>query len=206
MVWHDVEGRSPDWEIPAIAEYGQEKWTRCKQMTWEINSCNQEMAENQVDAAHFCYLHGTVGLPKTTTTIVNKHHLHTVSTTRMTTPGGEVDGQIEVNAYGFGFTTTRFNGIVETLLISSATPIHENRCKLWFSFTIKQFGGAEITQGIGRAFVKEISRQLEQDIPIWENKIYLPRPLLCDGDGPIGKFRVWSKNFYPKPEPKQQTA
>ena len=42
----------------------------------------------------------------------------------------------------------------------------------------------------------EVSRQLEQDIPIWENKVYLSRPVLCDGDGPIGVFRRWAKQFY----------
>jgi hypothetical protein len=33
-----------------------------------------------------------------------------------------------------------------------------------------------------------LSGQVEQDIPIWENKIYLENPLLCDGDGPIAKY------------------
>ena len=37
----------------------------------------------------------------------------------------------------------------------------------------------------------------EQDIPIWEHKMYRPVPLLCDGDGPIGRFRVWARQFYP---------
>ena len=46
------------------------------------------------------------------------------------------------------------------------------------------------------AFMDEVTRQLEQDIPIWENKRYLNPPVLCDGDGPIGLFRKWSKQFY----------
>jgi hypothetical protein len=45
--------------------------------------------------------------------------------------------------------------------------------------------------------VKEISRQLEQDKPVWENKVYLDRPLICEGDGPIGQFRRWAAQFYP---------
>ena len=31
--------------------------------------------------------------------------------------------------------------------------------------------------------------RIEQDIPIWEKAIYLDTPLLCDGDGPIRKYR-----------------
>ena len=66
-----------------------------------------------------------------------------------------------------------------------------------FTFTVKKVGDQDITKGIGRAFVKEITRQLEQDKPIWEGKIYHERPVLCDGDGEISTFRRWCKQFYP---------
>ena len=49
--------------------------------------------------------------------------------------------------------------------------------------------------------MSEVSRQLEQDIPIWENKIYVHPPVLCDGDGPIGPFRAWATQFYPPEDP-----
>lgn len=38
--------------------------------------------------------------------------------------------------------------------------------------------------------------QFGQDIPIWERKLYLTRPLLCDGDGAIAGFRRWATQFY----------
>ena len=46
---------------------------------------------------------------------------------------------------------------------------------------------------LGRAFIREIERQFSQDIPIWENKGHLERPMLCDGDGPIGLIRRWGR-------------
>jgi hypothetical protein len=42
----------------------------------------------------------------------------------------------------------------------------------------------------------EIVHQVEQDLPIWENKVYLESPVLCDGDGPIAKYRKWFQQFY----------
>jgi hypothetical protein len=50
---------------------------------------------------------------------------------------------------------------------------------------------------VANAFVAEIARQYAQDIPIWENKRYLERPLLCDGDGPILELRRYFAQFYP---------
>jgi hypothetical protein len=198
MVWHDLAGRPPQWEIPKLTEYKDPGWTEYRTRQWVVNTCNQEMAENQVDAAHFRYLHGTTEMPVTRLER-DGHHLITNSTTGMATPMGPVEGNIEVNAYGFGFTTTRFTGLVETLLVSSATPIEDDKTELWFAFTVKDIGKG-ITGGVGKAFMAEIGRQLEQDIPIWENKIYVHPPVLCDGDGPIGPFRSWARQFYPSPE------
>ena len=38
--------------------------------------------------------------------------------------------------------------------------------------------------------------QFENDVPIWENKVYRPTPILCDGDGLIAEFRRWCQQFY----------
>jgi hypothetical protein len=114
----------------------------------------------------------------------------------MKTPQGKVKGSIEVFVHGFGFTTTRFRGLVETLLVSSATTIDEDFVELRFAFTVKKLVNEGVTSTVGAAFQREIGRQLEQDIPIWENKVYIHPPVLVDGDGPIGLFRRWAKQFY----------
>ena len=45
-------------------------------------------------------------------------------------------------------------------------------------------------------YVKNLQTGFEEDIEIWENKLYRDRPALCDGDGPIGKLRKWYRRFY----------
>ena len=197
MVWYHAEGAAPAWEIPDVSEVEDEAWTSYGRHEWKIRTHNQEMAENSCDSAHFCYLHGTQGMPESTAE-AHGYLLHTHSKTRMRTPQGEVEGTIDVHAYGFGFTTTRFTGIVETLLVSSATTIDEDQVHLRFNLMVKNLVNAGVTSTVGAAFSREITRQLEQDIPIWENKIYVERPMLCDGDGPIGPFRRWARQFYSK--------
>ena len=39
-------------------------------------------------------------------------------------------------------------------------------------------------------------RQYGQDIPIWENKQYLTKPMLADGDGPLPVYRRWMRQFF----------
>jgi 3-ketosteroid 9alpha-monooxygenase subunit A len=195
MAWHHIGGEPPQFEVPALPEYGHAEWTPYETRSWKIRSHNQEMAENSVDSAHFRYLHGTAEMPETRAE-TNGHILHAVSSTVMKTPRGKVQGEIEVYLHGFGFTTTRFRGLVETLLVSSSTPIDEDLIELRFAFTLKKMVNEGVTNTVGAAFQREVNRQLEQDIPIWENKIYVHPPVLVDGDGPIGLFRRWAKQFY----------
>ncbi len=198
MVWFHPHGEAPRWTVPTLPEIGSDEWTPYEHRDWTIRARNQEMAENGVDTAHFRYLHGTSNMPEAAATI-DGHILRIQSTTGMKTPRGGVDGVVTVHEHGFGFTTTRFTGLVETLLVAGVTPIDDERVHLRFNFTIRKLGNANATTGVGRAFIAEITRQVVQDIPIWENKIYVPRPVLCDGDGPIGVFRKWARQFYIDP-------
>ena len=42
----------------------------------------------------------------------------------------------------------------------------------------------------------QIAKEFEFDIPVWENKVYQARPVLCAGDGQIMAIRKWAKQFY----------
>lgn len=195
MAWHHLGGQAPTWEVEPIAEYGASDWTPYELRRWKIRTHNQEMAENAVDSAHFHYVHGTLEMP-TSRAQVEGHVLRVVSDTMMKTPMGRVKGQVESKSFGFGYSLTRFTGLVETLLVAGITPIDDEYVDVRFSFTVKKLPSGDATSTVGQAFIREIERQLGQDIPIWENKIYVSPPLVVDGDGPIGVFRRWTKQFY----------
>jgi nitrite reductase/ring-hydroxylating ferredoxin subunit len=195
LVWHHIGAQAPQWEVPRLAEYTSTEWTDYTRRRWKVRSHNQEMGENAVDSAHFKYVHGTPEQPMTRAE-VDGHVFRAKSPVNYTTPQGTVEGGIESTNYGFGFGVVRFTGIVETMLVSSVTPIDGQYMDVRFSFKVKKLGNADATAGVGKAFIAEIERQLGQDIPIWEHKIMKSRPVLCDGDGPIGVYRRWCKQFY----------
>jgi len=35
-----------------------------------------------------------------------------------------------------------------------------------------------------------------QDLAIWEHKTYVHPPRLAEGDGPVGRYRTWTRQFY----------
>jgi len=107
-----------------------------------------------------------------------------------------VTGGIDTTDYGPAFQTVRLSGIVDTLMVNTATPIDEEYTDVTFAYTVNKKGGASAHHGVGAAIIRDLEKQMAQDIPIWENKKYFDRPLLCDGDGKIGVYRKWLRQFF----------
>lgn len=195
MVWYDREGREPFFDLPEVPEYASDEWTDYFRRDWVIRSRNQELAENIADPAHFRYVHRTDALPTARAWIEGP--VLRVAMDYPISPDADVQhGSIDVHCYGFGFGVTRFTGIVDTTVVVSGTAIDDEHVHNRLSFMVKKRESEEATAGLGRAFVAEISRQFDEDLPIWENKAHWRRPLLCDGDGPIATLRKWGEQFY----------
>jgi phenylpropionate dioxygenase-like ring-hydroxylating dioxygenase large terminal subunit len=195
FAWHHAKGVPPSWEVPVVPEWGAEDWSAPVRRSFRVRAHCQEMAENVVDDAHFRYVHGTHTMPRSTAQI-DGHIFRVTSISMVGTPRGETEGRIEIASHGFGFGITRFVGVIETLVLITGAPIDEEWSETTLRFMVRKFANEDATKGVGRAFVAEIDRQFGQDIPIWENKIHLPHPLLCDGDGPIALLRRWARQFY----------
>ncbi|MCG8588907.1 MAG: aromatic ring-hydroxylating dioxygenase subunit alpha [Proteobacteria bacterium] len=199
MVWYHADGREPEFDIPVLPEVEDDAWSEGERRRWKIRSHNQEMAENSVDCAHFRYVHGTLSVPETEAK-ENGPVLEVMSKTKFGTPKGEMEGSISSAMHGFGFNWVRFTGIVETFLVSGITPIDGEYVDVRFEFRVKKLGNADATKGVGAALIRDIEKQMAEDTPIWENKVFHERPALCDGDGPIAVFRRWCQQFYSEPD------
>jgi 3-ketosteroid 9alpha-monooxygenase subunit A len=195
MAWWHKGGEAPSWEVPEVEEVEDDTWTDYFRKEWVVRSRNQELAENSVDPVHFRYVHRTVEIPKAEAWTEGP-----VLRAKLSYPIGDGEalqhGDIDISVYGMGFGVTHFRGIVDTTVVISGTPVDEEYVHQRLSFMVKKRESEEATQGLGNAFVKEISRQFSEDMPIWETKTYWEAPVLCDGDGPIAVLRKWGKQFY----------
>ncbi|HEY8493236.1 MAG TPA: Rieske 2Fe-2S domain-containing protein [Myxococcota bacterium] len=196
LVWHDASGALPWFEVPEVPELAGGAWTAPERREWIVRTCPQEMAENTVDEAHFRYVHGTHAVAKTESVTAEGAVFRVVSRNRVGTPRGEQTGRIEIETHGLGFGTTRFSGIADLLLVTAGLPVDAETMHMRLQFSVRRLPDSDATRGVGRAFLAEIERQFTQDVPIWEHKVYLPRPILCDGDGPIATLRRWARRFY----------
>jgi phenylpropionate dioxygenase-like ring-hydroxylating dioxygenase large terminal subunit len=197
LMYHDTAGRKPSYEIPELPEYRSGEWTDYYLREFKVKSRSQELAENIVDPPHFKFVHGTAEIPEAKAAI-NGHIFNVALSYPIASPGtGKMQyGKIDIESHGFGVGWSRFRGIVDTTVIIGGTPIDEEYLHIRLSFMVRRLDDAAATDALAKAFVDEIVRQFSEDLPIWENKAYLNRPVLCDGDGPIGLLRDWARQFY----------
>jgi nitrite reductase/ring-hydroxylating ferredoxin subunit len=197
MAWYHPFDEPPKWEIPVVPEFNDpEHFSPMVERIVDIPAAWQEIAENQVDSAHFRYVHNTDQVPEVTLYETDGPLARIRSIQRFPTPRGVVDGAIDIDSFGPGFGVIRFGGIVDTVLMGCSVPVTEDECQLRFSFSVRKLADERATSTVGDAFVEEVTRQVIEDIPIWKYKGHVSRPALADTDGPFLKFRAWASQFY----------
>jgi len=197
-VWYHPEDVPPMWE-PAVFEEAQvenEEWGEIFKHRKIIKTHVQDIAENGADPAHFAYVHGTLHVPEVGEVNFDGHKRVVALNSKMGTPQGDIDGGISFGSVGAGQNFTHFTGICDTFLLGNLTHIDDETVEVNFGFIQKKVNGEVPKGGVNAAIIADIQKQLDEDTPIWENKIYRPLPILCDGDGPIAKFRKWYSQFY----------
>lgn len=194
-VWYHPNGEAPLWDVVDFAPTTDPDWERIHVRRWTIKTCMQEMAENAADYAHFPAVHKVEGFPAPELMEHDGHERRSTIVNILNTPQGEVRSEFRVYNAGPGQTYTWFTGLFETFELGLVTPIDDENIEVTFVFYQPTADRAE-KAGLSKALIDNICQQLDEDQVIWEHKRYNENPILCDGDGPIARFRKWYGQFY----------
>jgi nitrite reductase/ring-hydroxylating ferredoxin subunit/putative sterol carrier protein len=200
MVWYSAEGGEPAWTPPVLESEG---WTPNRGIRWELKSHPQEIAENTVDSAHLGPVHHVASCNVRSV----EQSEHTMRVLLDMVASGEAIGmpdevndvELDVTLHGLGQVISRTHVLTAGLRTRQRihpTPIDGERVAIFGINNIKQMPDAGYTREIDEIFWAAFTTDFPRDFPIWENKAYLDRPLLAGGDGPIGTYRKWARQFY----------
>jgi nitrite reductase/ring-hydroxylating ferredoxin subunit len=203
LVHHHVNGDAPQWEVPPVETDG---WTPLIYKSFTLDDHPQETTENSVDLGHFAYVHG-YRQPRTLKEFeASGPNLSTGYAVRRAL---RLFG-LEVTEYDFAFET-QIHGLGYSLVDVSVqlfrvtarlwvlpTSIDAEKLTLRLALRMKKWPGpgALFSPLVARLILNGFVHDAGQDFPIWENKRYTQPPALAKGDGPIGKYRQWAKQFY----------
>jgi 3-ketosteroid 9alpha-monooxygenase subunit A len=195
LVWHDSAGRQPDFDIPVIPEYGSIEWLPWSEHMYPIRTHPREIIENIADKAHFPAVHRTE-IEEFDVTI-DRHMATQFVKGHAKLPDGGVDNFASTTTYhGPGYLIMRMVGALQNYMLVAHTPIDSNSLHLRMGVMLKIVGNRQKTEGYVTHYMDNLKAGFEDDIRIWENKLYRETPVFCDGDGPIGQARRWYRQFY----------
>ena len=171
MAWYHPTDAEPTWEIPVIPEFNDpDNYAPMMTSLHEVAAPWQELAENGVDSAHFRYVHNTEEVPELVGYETDGPVARMRSIQKFPTPRGVVEGFINADSYGPGFSVIRFGGIVDTILMGCNVPVDANSCEMRFSFTVRKLGDDAAAGGDG--LYRKARRNAGLSGPFW---------LCCEG-------------------------
>lgn len=204
FVWNDPEGNAP---IPEQHPQRKEdcysgEWTEWNVVKLTINSNCRELVDNMADMAHFGPVHySTVKTFKN----IQEGHCYTQYMSgghEILTEAGQIFTSVAVYE-GPAYMTTTMTGMMDgqevvTHLLVSHIPVNTEQFDIRFGVMMRKFTGLSEEQN--KAAVDQYTQMCMdsfiQDVEIWNNKIRVDNPLLCDGDGPVHMLRKWYSQFY----------
>ena len=198
LVWHDVEKQEPDYLPNKIDACYSDEWSDYGMASFVVKNNCRELIDNMADKAHFGPVHQA---PFEGFWNEAKDCTYTQEMTADSPILGR-DLFSQAKYEGPAYMTTYMSALhegakVESRLLVSHLPLTFTSFIINFGVMVKKF--PEMSQEEEDAFVKGYvdanNFAFGQDVAIWENKIYIPDPLVCDGDGPLHKLRKWYGQF-----------
>ncbi|MGN6189899.1 MAG: Rieske 2Fe-2S domain-containing protein [Conexibacter sp.] len=209
LVWHHGGGAPPTWEVAAQS---MEEFPRPFRYVATLVDHPQDIVENSVDIGHIGPLHGYRHAR-----VQQPFRAHgplftlAVSVERALPLAGSVEILFDVDVHGLGhiWAAAQIPRLRTAALFQAmATPLDPVHVQLRFSVALRVGRKAAnprpqlllsqlLTAAAGPAF----RRDLGQDFPVWEHKLYVDQPKLAKGDGPIAAYRQWARQFYSQPAP-----
>ena len=207
LVFLDPAGGPPTWEVPAVEMTG---WTPLRHTEFELRSHPQEIAENSVDLGHFRHIHGYEDIVEDASLETTGAYLHARYRFRRRRRGvgsfRDISVSVEIHQHGLGYAFVEARtsiGMLGRQLVMTR-PTDGDRVVLHIGNSIRRASGPRSRllsliplRWLAALTFAEFRRDVEQDLIIWSNKRHITRPALALGDGPVGAYRKWARQFYP---------
>lgn len=213
MAFLDPRGGAPEWSLPALddAELGP-----AREATMRLRGHAQAVAENGVDFGHFGAVHGYMRVRDTHVARdgVRLSSRFTFDRAHPLWPRlGTITGVFDTDLHGLGCSITRLTlpGVgLRARLLLFVLPLEATELEFTISLRIAlpaRFARGGLVRRLADASAGALATLLLphvvgdalQDREIWAHRVELARPQLLAGDGPIGLFRRWARQFYGSP-------
>jgi len=200
-VWFHPENTAPEWGLPELPELGDPHWTAPRYTEHLVPAHVQDICENSCDPVHFQFVHKQMAVPESSVTIDEDGrtmHLHSDMA------NADYPSHLHATTYspGFALVRTTYGPNAEMIMYNSAQPVNRNETRMRWTLIVRR----EIEDAVGDDVMTHIIEGLNDDYPIWANKVHKHRPVFCKEDKTLVVFRKWIRQFYLTSRDKREIA
>lgn len=219
FAWWSSVGRPPYFRLP-LDTRNEDGWTPVGLREFRLTTHPEYTTENSVDIAHLSHIHGYFDVHQVGSVTVDGAHLVSAFKFKRerSVLGSRLlfDVSVVTHLYGMGYSfvditehtipvrsrfwvlATPLDGTYMELVLANQTQEidHVRRTILGLGFLPKRMR-AKLTNYI---MLEGQVNDVEQDLPVWNRKVFRPRPVLSRADGKIMLFRRYCEQFYPDNE------
>lgn len=213
LVWFHPDRAAPSFDIPELPSDG---WGAWEFRRFELDGHPQETTENSVDIGHLSVIHGYDGVEQLRPLRVEGARLNAnyamLRDAGFFGRGGKMRAEFEINAFGLGYSMVEVEIAkfgLQTRQAVMCSPIEPGRAHLLIAMALRlPQDRTKINPFLGllpqraaefvasKAAIRAFAHDVNQDFDIWQNKVYVQRPVLASGDGPVVRYRQWARQFY----------
>ncbi|MYB05980.1 MAG: Rieske (2Fe-2S) protein [Gemmatimonadetes bacterium] len=218
FAWWGSGGREPQWNLPEEPPTGSD-WSNLGFTRLRFRGHPQETTENSVDLEHLDYTHGYYDVEPTAPLAIDGAYLKSCFDFKnvrrfagLVDIVSEVSAVTHVHGLGFSFVEIREKTVgMSARMWVLATPVADTRLEMTLVTQVREIRRpGRFFVGLGflpvplrhrlmsRFFLSEERRFVLQDVVIWNRKRYCVPPRLSRADGPIGRYRLYCRQFYPE--------
>ncbi len=200
-IWFHPENTGPQWDLPDFPELGNPNWTNPRYTEFLVPAHVQDIAENSCDPVHFQFVHKMLDVPPSVVTIdADGRTLHLNSDAR----NADFPASLHATVYNPGFALVRntYGPNAEMIMYNSAQPINKHETRMRWTLIVTR----AIEDAAGDDVMEGIISGLNDDYPIWANKVHKHRPVFCKEDKTLVLFRKWVRQFYLTSQDQRETA
>jgi len=221
FVWHHEQepNAAPTFEVERSAEFDG-TWSAWHKDVWEFRGRIQDVGENEADVCHVSALHGfaadvpevsmSVDGPRCVTTLkfsadrdfwVGPRYARLLRRLPLPKRFG-VQAVVERVGFSLGYirqeTQLPRGYRLRAQSLVTTTPINDQRVRVVARHRVAPLPTRSLTRMVAARFAGAFAETIEEDIAIWESKVYRVRPIVTKRDWAILEFRKWARQFYPE--------
>lgn len=216
LVWFHEDRAASTWDVGELPDYDESGWSAWHHREWRLRTTIQDISENDADVAHSPVMHGFTEQAPALTMQADGARCHwqmkaivklaAFGVPRVPGVSGllrvpdRAPSEIDVVRWGLSLgwiCSTVFLPVglrFRSQTLATTTPIDADHVRLTLRHRVRHVPliGGVVLDNYSRLF----NRIVEQDIAIWEHKIYRVRPAASRSDWAVLRFRKWARQFY----------